>query len=193
MNVSPFRTTDNTGGSAGKPMRPARRVEKLLRCLTSNSKASGSRQRQAASASCRSAGRPPRDRTPCLPSRNSRRDGARPAERHGAVEARAPPGVAGARPGLLDLDPHGVLIAVDAHLDHALGVAGGLALAPQRARASGCSTRPRRSRSCARSASAFMCATISTSPEARIGRHAGDRARRRRISARARGLPRPPR
>src|ERR1700754_798946 len=48
-----------------------------------------------------------------------------------AVEARAPPGVAG-RARLLDLDPDRVLVAVHSHLDHALGVAGGLALAPQR-------------------------------------------------------------
>ena len=35
------------------------------------------------------------------------------------------------RAGLLDLEPHRVLIAVDAHLGHALHVAGLLALLPQ--------------------------------------------------------------
>src|SRR5262245_53961629 len=55
------------------------------------------------------------------------------AERHRAVEAGAPAGVTGPRPFLLDLDPDRVLITVDAHLDHALHVAGGLALAPERA------------------------------------------------------------
>ena len=59
------------------------------------------------------------------------------AERHRAVEARAPAGVAGAGPCLLDLDPDRVLVAVDAHLDDALDVAGALALAPERAGASG--------------------------------------------------------
>ena len=54
------------------------------------------------------------------------------AQRHRAIEARAAAGVAGARAGLLDLDPDRVLVAVDAHLDDALGVAGALALAPER-------------------------------------------------------------
>src|ERR1700742_4357887 len=48
-----------------------------------------------------------------------------------AVKARAAAGVAGGA-DLLDPDPDRVLVAVQAHLDHALGVAGGLALAPQR-------------------------------------------------------------
>src|SRR5712691_10247725 len=39
--------------------------------------------------------------------------------------------MAGARPFLLDPDPDRVLIAVYAHLDHPLDVAGGLALLPQ--------------------------------------------------------------
>src|SRR5712691_11747206 len=58
------------------------------------------------------------------------RDRAGVAERHRAVEARAPAGMAGAGTGLLDPDPHRVLIAVDPHLDDALRVAGRLALAP---------------------------------------------------------------
>src|SRR5262245_53567928 len=57
--------------------------------------------------------------------------GTRPAERHRAVEAGAPPGVASARSFLHHLDPHRVLVAVDPHLDHALDVAGAFALAPQ--------------------------------------------------------------
>src|SRR5262245_29804830 len=60
------------------------------------------------------------------------RDRAGLAERHRAVEAGAPAGMAGPRPRLLDLDPDRVLIAVDAHLHHALHVAGALALAPER-------------------------------------------------------------
>src|ERR1700749_2071445 len=48
-----------------------------------------------------------------------------------AVETRAPAGVAGSA-DLLDLDPDRVLVAVHPHFDHALGVAGALALAPQR-------------------------------------------------------------
>src|SRR3989442_14651918 len=59
-------------------------------------------------------------------------DRARLPDRHRAVEARAPPGMASAGTSLLDLDPHRVLVAVDAHLDDALAVTGGLALAPQR-------------------------------------------------------------
>src|SRR5215204_867690 len=59
------------------------------------------------------------------------RDRAATAKRHGAVKARAASGVAGAFSGLLDLDPDGVLIAVEPHLDHALGVARGLTLLPQ--------------------------------------------------------------
>src|SRR5580704_4741470 len=43
------------------------------------------------------------------------------AERHRAIKARAAAGVAGAG-DLLDLDPNRVLVAVDAHLDDALGV-----------------------------------------------------------------------
>src|SRR5712671_2144686 len=53
------------------------------------------------------------------------------AERHRAIETRASPGVAGARSRLLDLDPDGVLIAIDAHFENALDVAGAFALAPQ--------------------------------------------------------------
>src|SRR5215470_14461505 len=53
------------------------------------------------------------------------------AERHHAIEARAPAGMAGAGALLLDLDPDRVLVAVNAHLEDALGVAGLLALAPQ--------------------------------------------------------------
>jgi hypothetical protein len=48
-----------------------------------------------------------------------------------AVEAGATAGVTG-RAGLFDPDPDRVLVAVHPHLDHALGVAGALALAPQR-------------------------------------------------------------
>ena len=40
--------------------------------------------------------------------------------------------MAGARALLLDLDPDRVLIAIDPHLDDALGVAGAFALLPQR-------------------------------------------------------------
>src|SRR5262249_58047984 len=53
------------------------------------------------------------------------------AQRHRAVEARAPAGVAGAGTLLLDPDPHRVLVAIDAHLDDALRVAGGFAFAPK--------------------------------------------------------------
>src|SRR6202158_1227087 len=53
------------------------------------------------------------------------------AERHRAVEAGSAPGVTGALTRLLDLDQDHVLIAVDPHLDDALGVAGGFPLAPQ--------------------------------------------------------------
>src|SRR5579864_4354613 len=53
-------------------------------------------------------------------------------ERHGAIKARAAAGVASAG-DLLDLDPHRVLVAIDAHFDHTLGVTGRLALLPQRA------------------------------------------------------------
>src|ERR1700730_9219940 len=52
-------------------------------------------------------------------------------ERHRAIEARAPPGVASAEPGLLHLDPDRILVAVEAHLHDALHVAGGFALAPE--------------------------------------------------------------
>src|SRR5215204_7231098 len=50
---------------------------------------------------------------------------------HGAIETGAPAGVTGPCPALIDLDPDGVLVAVDAHLDHALRVAGSRAFAPQ--------------------------------------------------------------
>ena len=65
-------------------------------------------------------------------SRNSSVTAPALAERHRAVEARTPSGVAGARPLLLDLEPYRVLIAIDPHLDDALDVAGGLALLPER-------------------------------------------------------------
>src|SRR6266436_203813 len=48
-----------------------------------------------------------------------------------AIEAGLPPGVA-CGPDLLDLDPDHILIAIGTHLDHALGLTGGLAFAPQR-------------------------------------------------------------
>src|ERR1700687_6000330 len=53
------------------------------------------------------------------------------SERHRAIKTRSAAGVTGAR-HLLDLDPHRVLVAVDAHLDDTLSVAGRLALLPQR-------------------------------------------------------------
>ena len=49
-------------------------------------------------------------------------DGTRLSKRHGAIEARAAAGVAGALACLLDLEPKGVLIAVDAQFDDALRV-----------------------------------------------------------------------
>src|ERR1043166_3672093 len=52
-------------------------------------------------------------------------------DRHRAVEARTPPGVAGPGARLDDPDPHGILIAIDPHLDDALGMTGLLAFAPQ--------------------------------------------------------------
>src|SRR5882724_5323613 len=55
------------------------------------------------------------------------------AKRHGAVKARTPSRVTRARPFLVDLDQHRILIAVDAHLGDALHMTGGLALAPQAA------------------------------------------------------------
>src|SRR3569833_2307735 len=48
-----------------------------------------------------------------------------------AVEAGVPPGVT-RRTNLLDPKPDRILIAIGAHLDHALGLTRGLALAPQR-------------------------------------------------------------
>src|SRR6185369_6042150 len=49
-----------------------------------------------------------------------------------SVEAALAPGMAGGVFALLfDLQPDGILVAVDAHLHHALGVAALLALAPQ--------------------------------------------------------------
>src|SRR5579863_9205749 len=48
-----------------------------------------------------------------------------------AVETGMPPGVTG-RSRLLDANPDRVLIAVGAHFDHTLDMAGGFALAPQR-------------------------------------------------------------
>src|SRR5579885_2214748 len=54
------------------------------------------------------------------------------AQGDGAIEAGPPPGVAaGLRAGQLDFEQEGVLVAVGAKLDHTLGVAAGLALAPQ--------------------------------------------------------------
>src|SRR5262249_39140134 len=53
------------------------------------------------------------------------------AERHGAIKTRPSSGMAGAG-DLFDLDPNRVLVAIDAHVDDALRVAGGLALFPQR-------------------------------------------------------------
>ena len=80
------------------------------------------------------------------------------------VETRASPGVTGS-PDLLDLDPDRVLVAVHAHLDHALGVAG---VSPLRQSA----LRERLKYQASplaivlRRASSFMCATIRTSPVA---------------------------
>src|SRR5262245_32094644 len=48
-----------------------------------------------------------------------------------AIEARFASGVAG-RADLLDADPDRVLVAIHAHLDHALGLTRGLTLSPQR-------------------------------------------------------------
>src|SRR6202020_55442 len=48
-----------------------------------------------------------------------------------AIEAGMPSGVTGCA-GLFDADPDRVLVAIGAHLDHALDVAGGFALPPQR-------------------------------------------------------------
>src|SRR5260370_30091077 len=53
------------------------------------------------------------------------------AQRHRAIEARAPPGMASAGSGLLHLDPNRILVAVEAHLHDPLHVTGGFALAPQ--------------------------------------------------------------
>ena len=53
------------------------------------------------------------------------------AERYRAVKARTPAGVTGAGARLLDLQPERVLIAIDAQFNHALDVAGTLALFPQ--------------------------------------------------------------
>src|SRR3712207_1426498 len=51
---------------------------------------------------------------------------------HDAVETRAAAGVAAAAVAAdAHLEPDGVLVAVDAHLDHALDLAAGGALAPQ--------------------------------------------------------------
>src|SRR5581483_10019387 len=54
------------------------------------------------------------------------------ANRNSAIEAGPPPRVAtGLRSRHLDLEQEGVLVAVGAKLDHALGIAARLALAPQ--------------------------------------------------------------
>src|SRR6516225_11429663 len=55
----------------------------------------------------------------------------RRAKGHRAIETGAAPRMAGAG-DLFDLDPDGILVAIDAHLDHALRMSGGLALFPQR-------------------------------------------------------------
>ena len=118
------------------------------------------------------------------------RDRADLPQRHRPVEAGSPPGVAGSRSPLLDLDPDRVLVAVDAHLGDALGVAGAFALLPQLPGASATSTRPRRSRRCAAAPRSFMCATISTSPVQTSVATTGDEPVGSRTSARARGFPR---
>src|SRR5204863_3763755 len=60
-----------------------------------------------------------------------RRDAGLP-QRHGPVETGAPPGVAGARALLLDLDPDRVLVAIDPQLGDLLRVTRCLALLPKR-------------------------------------------------------------
>src|SRR6266849_2682540 len=55
-----------------------------------------------------------------------------PAAHNGAIEARSPPGVAGAGAGLIDLKPQHVLVAVDAYLGDLHNVARGLAFLPKR-------------------------------------------------------------
>src|SRR5665213_3867364 len=57
--------------------------------------------------------------------------GALLPQRHGAIEARTPAGVASAGTGLLDFEPQRILVAVDAQFDHALAVARLLALFPK--------------------------------------------------------------
>src|SRR5262249_23544401 len=51
---------------------------------------------------------------------------------YGTVEARPATGMAGRATCLIDSDPERILIAIKAHLDDPLHMAGGLALAPQR-------------------------------------------------------------
>ena len=95
----------------------------------------------------------------------------RPARDDRAIEARAAAGMAAAAVAAdADLEPDGVLVAVDAHLDDALDLAAGGALAPQLARASATSTRPRRWRACGRG------------PRRSCGRPSGPRRSRRRSS-----------
>src|SRR5262245_25646284 len=104
-----------------------------------------------------------------------KRDRAGLAERHRAIEAGAPAGMAGPRPHLLDLDPDRVLIAVDAHLDHALHVAGALPLAPERpARAAEVPGLPGRDRPLKRLR--VHVRDHEHLARARVGGHAGDEA-----------------
>jgi hypothetical protein len=90
------------------------------------------------------------------------RDGAALADRHRAVEAGGAAGMAGSA-HLLDLDPDRVLVAIDAHLDDALGPE----VSPFRHSARRVRLKYHASPVAMvfASASAFMCATISTSPE----------------------------
>ena len=101
------------------------------------------------------------------------RDRAGFAERHRAIETRATAGMAGAA-ALLDFDPDRILVAVDAHFDDALGVAGGLALLPQRAARAAEIPGLARWRWSSPAPRAFMCATISTSPGFGVGGDARD-------------------
>src|SRR5262245_44621455 len=83
--------------------------------------------------------------------------------------------MAGPRPFLLDLDPDRVLIAVDAHLHHALHVAGTLALAPERpARAAEVPGLPGRDGALERLR--VHVRNHEHVARARVGRHAGDEA-----------------
>jgi len=79
---------------------------------------------------------------------------------HRAVEAGPSAGVARSA-CLLDPDPDRVLIAIQAHLDHALDMAGSFAFAPQRV-AGAAEYHASPLAMVLRKASSFMCATIST-------------------------------